>query len=156
MKTRHFLSIGFFFVLVGYFYSNTTLKTTIVKHDETKLNVYHEIKKVEAVYYHEIGKYSVAVLEGNEVKMLELPNYKHKNINPKVFMDVEEGQKSWFEIKYEQEDTNNTSRKTYFTNTHGDKIKPYIHIHIRDINDLNNGGWNHGKFGSGKTIKISN
>lgn len=121
--------------------------------EEAELHIFHEKVTVEAVYYHESGRYSVAVLDGNELKMTRLPSGNHRQLTPKIFVDVPAGQNSWYEIKYEKESEFSDIREIYFGKD-SYKIKPFIHIHIHDVNDLNNAGWNHGKFGRGQTVKI--
>jgi hypothetical protein len=124
--------------------------------DESKLHILHETVVVEAVYFHEKNKYTVASIEDKELKMISLPHYGHQNLKPRIFIDVPAGEKSWYEVKYERKSKNSNLRKTHFNdNVNNYEVKPFIHIHISSIDQLNTADWNNGKFGSGKTTRIN-
>ena len=58
----------------------------------------------------------------------------------KMFYDVPKNERMYVKYKKEWKDG-------------GPKYK-YVHIHIHEMKDVEGGGWNHGKFGSGRTQAI--
>lgn len=88
---------------------------------------------IQSVYYHEKGRYSVSVMESNRLKMVNVPGV--------VLIVDKDTDHLWYECDYK--------RNSWNGQTVGN-----CYIHIRSVNDINTAGWNHGKFGSGTTIRI--
>ena len=91
--------------------------------------------EVEGVFWHEGCRYSVSILDGNQVRFVEMPKY----VTVTVICDVNKGEKQWYEYSYEQG----------WGNPNG-----MVYIHIHEEKDIRTGGWNHGKHGSGQTTRI--
>jgi len=92
--------------------------------------------KVEAVYFHERGNYSVALRIGDEI---QIKPARAGRAPVRIVLDAEDHM--WYECDA-------TWDNFYGTST-GECV-----IHIRDVGDISTAGWNHGKFGSGNTTRI--
>ena len=93
----------------------------------------------EAVYFHEHGVYSVMILtEEHQLTNIYFPR-SSQNLKVIILADVKDEDSLWYETDYY---SSNWGR---FGN---------ITIHVRSVDDLNGSGWNHGKFGRGKTQRI--
>jgi len=88
-------------------------------------------KDIVSVYYHEHGKYSVGIFDTGLLKIKHLPYGAHVDI----WMDVSPEDEMWYD-SWDSDKTGGCS------------------IHIHDIDDIGTAGWNHGKFGSGTTVRI--
>jgi hypothetical protein len=88
--------------------------------------------KVEAVYMHNPGSYSIIYLNGNELKQIASHGGKVQ-----IFTDVELGAPLWAEVT---------------SHTGGSWNDMIIHIH--SVNDIGTAGWNAGKQGSGQTNRV--
>lgn len=100
-----------------------------------KTYIKHE---VDAVYWHEHAKYTVAIIQGDNVEMRQLPFM----VRVSLVTDLGEGQKSWYECSLNYSEWSGHSKDSW------------CRIHIRSLGDLQTAGWNHGKFGSGSTTRI--
>lgn len=112
-------------------------------YDCHKNKVIHAREKtpIEAVYYHEGHSYSVAVKQGNIIEIIPVPmtwSKKDKKYTVTIINDVMDDEKSWVAWEY--------------SNIIGKE--GWAEIHIRDMNDIQGGRWNHGKFGHGQTNRI--
>ena len=103
----------------------------------------YSVKKtnVEAVYWHERGRYSVAVKNHatGEITMKELPTSNADLI--KVIADVKNGEPWWYVCNYQYD-------RAWGSEMGG------CEIHIVDINSINTSDWNRGKFGTGSTTRV--
>jgi len=102
------------------------------------VNTYKEKRECVAVWFHENNRYSVSVLNN---KVLTNITFQH-GVPVEVIFNLKEGEPLWYETNY-------TWNSFYGT------TKGYIKIYVRNINDINGAGWNHGKFGSGRTTRIN-
>lgn len=93
-----------------------------------------EPTEIEAAYYHENNRFSVAVLnEDGKLRMVNL-------VRTSVFIE-ETTDHNWYECDYSY-------------NTWTGKYIGGCSIHLHSIDGLNTAGWNHGKFGRGDTTRI--
>ena len=94
--------------------------------------------EVSAVYWHERNRFSVAVQVDTEIKFVRIDGRK----GLRIITDVKQGESLWYEcsIDYGYDD---------FPDSGG------CDIHIESIESLQTAGWNHGKFGSGATIRLA-
>ncbi|MFA5313210.1 MAG: hypothetical protein WC375_07855 [Methanomassiliicoccales archaeon] len=95
--------------------------------------------EVAAVYWHEASRFSVAIEDGQNIKFVALPS----DIPVTVTQDVLPGEKLWYEYREVLSDWSGPVRD-----------ESYVHIHVRNIDDLRTGEWNHGKFGRGETVRL--
>lgn len=94
-----------------------------------------------ALYMHEVGNYSVAVQEGEHIRMIEFRR-QMITIPTKIIADVPNNDSMWFECFGTYHEMKSWSEDAR------------CEIHIRNIDDINTAGWDHGKFGKGNTIRI--
>lgn len=87
---------------------------------------------IEAVYMHERGNYSVAVVEDGTLKIKRVPRHMHIEVK---FLFGEE--------------------KSYMCDINETGEEGVCIITITSISDINGAGWNHGKHGSGNTVRIN-
>lgn len=96
------------------------------------------IENVQAVFYHENRHYTLMVQTGSEIKPVSIYYIE----DAKIFADVPKNEKMWAHVQGLGNKMNGiTSRK--------------IKVHIHSIENINGAGWNHGKFGSGMTVRIA-
>lgn len=91
---------------------------------------------IVSVYFHEGNDYSVGIMNGSKLDIVRLPPSAHVD----VFLDADPSGSMWYECDH--------TRDRFMGETTGG-----CSIHAFDIDDINTGGWNHGKFGSGKTTR---
>jgi hypothetical protein len=103
----------------------------------------HHYKKenIVSVFYHENNRYSVMVSENNELKSVSFI----KGLKVKILTDAKDGESMWYEMEYNYSSYNGLVK---------DK-KHFLNIHIHNHKDLSGASWNKGKFGTGKTVKVS-
>ena len=96
-----------------------------------------ETGQIIAVWKHEPNVYSVTIKEGKNT-LIDKDFRRHSAVYPKYSLidDVSENSNMWYEATYD------------------DGFCETVVIHVRSINDINNAGWNHGKFGSGSTERV--
>lgn len=100
---------------------------------------YESVKEeVEAIYWHEKNRYSVATVDGNELSIKVMPTC---GVTPKIIMDVKLGDKSWYFCE------------RYYSKFNGYN-NPYCEIHLEGVDSIRTADWNHEKFGSGETARI--
>lgn len=92
---------------------------------------------IVSVYFHERNDFSVGYMVGDEIRIKRIPPSAHVDI----YADVNPEDSMWVEC--------NHTRDRFDGSTTGGCI-----IHVRDVDDIGTGGWNHGKFGSGATTRI--
>lgn len=96
---------------------------------------------IKAVYYHEGNLYSFARMNptstNSEVEMLRFGGWMTR---VRIFTDVAPSNSMWIEGDMVKEG--------------GGGIHYEYDIHIHSVDDVNTGGWNHGKFGRGTTTRI--
>ena len=61
-----------------------------------------------------------------------------------LFTDVSKNQKMWARLVKNKSHKNDRDGEFY-----------YLEIHVRSVTDIEGGGWDHGKFGSGSTHVIN-
>ncbi len=99
---------------------------------------------VVRVFWHELSSYSILVKNGNELKTIPLPSRQCAAINGlrgegvRIFADVPRDADMWVTVDI-------PSGETCFL---------ALTIHVHSELDINGGGWNHGKHGSGQTTVI--
>lgn len=98
-----------------------------------------EYNEVDAIYWHEGSRYSYAMNIDGEVIIERIPTNHQK---PRLFVDVNKNDKPWYRCKWR------------YSRNLGNK-DTLCEIHIKSIDSLKTSGWNHGKFGSGQTIRIN-
>lgn len=93
---------------------------------------------VDDIYWHEGKRFSAMVMQGNRMTFHKIPQ--HHNATFTLICDATD--KPWYEY--------------HFIRTEMAGVREgWLRIHIRSKNDLKTADWNHGKFGSGKTTKIT-
>jgi hypothetical protein len=95
---------------------------------------------ITAVYFHEHSRYSVATVINNNLIIKELP-YKYGRVPVTITTDISVNEQMWYKCE-----------GSY--NTWTVVVTGGCEIHIRDTNDIDTGSWNHGKFGTGRTVRI--
>ena len=93
-----------------------------------------EKTKIEAFYYHEKGRFTAAVLENGTL---------HMNIVRNAVISFDSTGDLWYECDYIVDTWN------------GSGTRGACYVHLKTIDDINNSGWNHGKFGSGTTVRLN-
>lgn len=97
----------------------------------------NEKQDIVAVWKHEANHYSVTVKEGNTL----MDKAFYGNFSTIIITDVPKDKSMWYEAHF---------KESSFSGGGYDSLK----IHIHSIDDINGGGWNHGKFGSGTTERV--
>lgn len=96
---------------------------------------------IQAVYYHEGNSYSFAQLDtkstNTEVKILQLGGF---FTTVKIYADAAPSNSMWIEGDLVEEG--------------GGGHHYEYEIHIHNVDDINTGGWDHGKFGRGTTTRL--
>jgi len=102
-----------------------------------------QINNVVRVFWHENEKYSVHVREGGspDIRLVTLPQYMCVSAKPRLLADVSPKDRMW--VRY-----------ILITNGLAPDCLKVLEIHIRSEADIEGGGWNHGKFGSGQISVI--
>jgi hypothetical protein len=95
---------------------------------------------IVAVYYHERERYSVAIKNDKVLTIRQIPSY-YGRVPIKIIADTEPGV-MWY-----------TCQGTY-DNWDGSFYGSGCEIHVSSIDDINTGGWGHGKFGYGNTTRL--
>jgi len=100
-----------------------------------------KILNVERVYWHEGCFYSFTVPIENSVGFhnVSAPRGLCDRDNVSIIPDVPTGEKMWVHYVIEKR-----------VDTYLDKLE----IHVHAVTDINGGGWNHGKLGTGQTTVI--
>lgn len=104
----------------------------------TSNNPIHEKSDIVAVYWHEYSRYSVALEVDNQIVMHQLPT--SRNIQVIKGLPPEENMRYECHITYKVWDTVDTE---------------WCVIYIHNIDSIQTGDWNHGKFGRGDTKRIN-
>jgi len=93
---------------------------------------------VDRIYMHEPGRYSVMIKTGPKGEELEIIELRaDRKIH--IIADVPSQDPCW--VYFEREKTMKQSWEK-------------IWIHVHSPQDIQGGGWNHGKFGKGQTVII--
>lgn len=100
--------------------------------------------KVDDVWYHEPGNYSVGSYDANGKYTTVSANTCGNRVDTVVIRDLPPGTKMYYEYKLTH------SSFSGCKNAEGD----FKTIHITKDYNLEGGGWNHGKFGHGQTYRI--
>ena len=90
------------------------------------------VGNIQAIFYHEKGSYTL-VTNGERSQLVMTTFYGAKVT---IFRDIPQNRDPWALVQK-------------------DGGEERVEIHIRSIDDINGAGWNHGKFGSGTTVKIT-
>jgi hypothetical protein len=93
--------------------------------------------EVESVFYHERGHYSFFA-KGVD---LQLVPYDYGSAAVRLYMDVPEGHPMWIHVEQQNDPWYGTATQ--------------LQIHIYSAGDIAGAGWDHGKFGSGTTTRIT-
>ena len=95
--------------------------------------------EIVAVYMHHVNNYSVAIKTENRINIVRLPWQLARTVE--IVADVPQGSPMWYYC--------DGIYSADFGDTTG-----HCEIHIRNVDDINTAGWNHGKSGSGTTERI--
>jgi len=97
---------------------------------------------VDAIFYHEGCNYSVMYKSGSEIKQKSLGFGAETcyTLTHTVLADATD--KPWVEWHVVR------------NSLYGVESGGYVRIHIRSVDDITGGSWNHGKFGTGTTTRI--
>jgi len=95
----------------------------------------------DAVWFHESNRYSLSYEINGKLYNKEASS---PGIHLQVLTDLKKGEKPYYEYKY------------YWSSIIGTihKKEEYSRLHIHSIDNIKGAGWNHGKFGTGQTIRI--
>jgi hypothetical protein len=97
-----------------------------------------KIENVVRIFMHEPGHYSLMIqLSGSISATMRTVNL--SGCEPKFIMDAPKDGEMWVYIEYPRLENDN---------------RGIADFHIHSENDIDGGGWNHGKFGSGQTQVI--
>lgn len=104
------------------------------------------IENVVRVLYHEYNRYTFFTQPGginSEIfkKTVDFGQYNNEDEKIHILPDVEAGRKNW--VRY-----------GFYISGSGSWTLIDAEIHIHSEKDIEGGGWNHGKFGSGATSVI--
>jgi len=97
--------------------------------------------EVDAIYWHEKQKYSAAIIIDNQIILKNITYGCGWNNPVKIYHDVPQNKKSWYKCEW------------LYNKSMGRK-NTQCEIHIHGLNSIKTAGWDHGKFGSGLTIRI--
>jgi len=97
---------------------------------------------VKAVYWHEGRSFSVAIRDGDKLRMVRLPHSHFDEVlKIDVLCDAPAG-RPWYEYRYE---------RSFWDSMHKGG---WLKVHIPSVDELRTADWNHGKNGSGTTTRI--
>ncbi|MFA5838452.1 MAG: hypothetical protein WC849_00740 [Candidatus Paceibacterota bacterium] len=124
------MKTNMFFILVLVFFCGCG--SSITKENE-------KTQIVERIFMHEPTEYSFMYFKPN-TNELKTATYGIESEYLKIISDVKPENKPWF----------------YYAEFNGHNQPSYrvLIIHIRNVSDIQGGGWNHGKFGRGQTVVI--
>jgi hypothetical protein len=97
---------------------------------------------IVSVYFHEQHRFSVGILNADKtISIVPIPIPANLPVPFRIISNVDSTKGMWYECNLK-----------YFNF----EVSPggACSIHVRSIDDVNTGGWNHGKFGSGVTRRI--
>ena len=99
-------------------------------------------RQIQAVFYHEDGYYSVMWIDANhEVQTLSFRETRGNGNRVRLWADVAPTE---------------PMRVDYDADRRWDgQLRETVDIHIRSVDDLRGGAWNHGKFGHGQTERVA-
>ena len=92
---------------------------------------------VDAIYWHENDRFTAVKVVDKVVQFISLPR---QPVTVTVVCDADE--KPWYEYSYQ------------FSDFAGAQKGGWCKIHIKTVDSLRSADWNHGKFGSGSTVRI--
>jgi len=122
--------IGFLIILVGLFIISISSCDADSKIREHK-------SEVDAVYWHEGSRFTVIKInEDGKLSFIVLPS-KSEGVNTEVIIDAVDT--CWYEYYYKHDYKGN---------------KGWCKIHLTSLDDLRPADWNHGKLGSGSTVRV--
>lgn len=100
------------------------------------------IERVARIFMHEPGDYSFLVQESVRAGKPSRYRMVHRKFyeEPRFIADVPEDKMMW--VRYQERD--NRSR-------YSGHFYRILEFHIRSVKDIGGAGWDHGKFGSGRT-----
>lgn len=100
------------------------------------------VDNVVRVFWHEDTRYSVHVQQGsaNEIEVQTyLVSCQERIV--RIFTDVPAGSKMWLAGRH-------------YSNWINGACFSYLEIHVHSTQDIEGGGWDHGKFGRGQTTVV--
>jgi len=102
-----------------------------------------KIENIERIFMHEPGRYSIFVRtpRTNQCHFEKIAGYGGGDVQVFLYTDVKHGNPMWITIKGEN-----------FPN--GQKYYHTLEFHVRDMESIQGGGWDHGKFGKGTTSVV--
>lgn len=92
--------------------------------------------KIASVYIHEVGSYSVGVIDGRRLKIVKIS----RKVPVEIIIDAETDAQ-WYMCAGKQD--RNMGR-----------VEGGCQIHITSVDAVYGAGWDHGKFGNGRTVRI--
>ena len=99
--------------------------------------------EIEAIYWHEHERYTAVTINADIVTQHRIPPYHGVFRTITLYTDVAPGEKSWYKCEWDFRPLDGADTDT-----------AYCDIHIHNLDELGTADWNHGKFGSGATIRI--
>lgn len=109
------------------------------------------IDNVARVLMHEPGYYSILVKEKNN-NLVCRSFGQYGRVSVKIIADVQSDQPMWAQVFPNLIERDSTF---YPLCNYSEKYDPYVEIHIHSGKDIDGAGWDHGKFGRGKTNVIN-
>lgn len=97
---------------------------------------YHSVVRI---FMHEKNHYTFYIQEPAKKEVQILSFMTVYSSLPKIFTDVPAGELSWIRVGAPFENS---------------RYRWSLDIHIHSVSEINGGGWNHGKFGSGQTTVL--
>ncbi len=106
------------------------------------------VDDVVRVFWHERGRYSFHIQKDSSS---EIEVYPADSGTIKIIADVPTDQKMWM---YVRGYSDGGWSCTGYNGEHHGRCYGVFEIHVHSEQDIEGGGWNHGKFGSGNTVVI--
>ena len=99
-----------------------------------------KVENIERIFFHENFRFTYLVRRGNVIEPVSLTYFWEKGTKVTYYEDVPPNKSMWAVVQGK-----GNSKDGIITN---------IEIHLHTVKEVDGGGWNHGKFGSGNTIVV--